>query len=538
MNAIAPLQSALALSLLHSLWQVALLGLLAASMLALLERRSAALRHAVGIGFLLAMAMAPLATFAWLTAPGGTTDPATTGAWLALPAASGLDAAVSTSVSASAWLPWLWCAGVLVMLARLAGGWWMVRALDRQAFEPLPLHWQQRTEALRHALGIRREVAIRLLHGVGLPCSARAWRPVVWLPVSMLTRLDPDQIEAVIAHELAHIRRFDWIWNGVQCAIEALLFYHPGMWWLSRRIREERENASDDLAVAVCGDAIALAEALATLERHRMPAHVLALSATGGALMHRVKRLLSSDQHAHQHADQPAHRSARLRWAAPIGVMAVVCSGALLAAQLQPDRAPVAAKTGPVTQVAPAAPAQAVTPLRPAITARVDSDGQSFRLSESGILGGDRSYRASVDPAGKVTETYTVDGKAARIDSDARQWITRMQVAALTEAPPLAPSPPNPAAPPMPPAPPPPPLLTSTAAYRSALRHAQQDAGVIALVGAPVRGGSFSGNSHMTDDSADLSFQVSGPKGTALVHTRGDLEAGVWQISTLELQGD
>lgn len=535
MNPTSTLQSALALSLLHSLWQIGVLGLLAASVLALLERRSAALRHAIGLGFLLAMALAPLATFAWLAGPNHAAGPAVAGAWSALPPAGGFDVALATTVSASAWLPWLWCVGVSVMLARLVGGWWMVRALDRQAFEPLPRPWQQRADALRCALGIRREVAIRLLHGVGLPCSARAWRPVVWLPVSMLTRLDPDQIEALIAHELAHIRRLDWIWNGVQCAIEALLFYHPGMWWLSRRIRAERENACDDLAVAVCGDAIVLAEALATLERHRNPAHVLALSATGGALMHRIKRLLSSDHHA----DQPAPQPARMRWAVPVGVMAVVCSGALLAAQLQPGSAPVAAKSQPVAQVAPAIPVQSAKPVRPAITARVGSDGQSFRLSESRLVDGDRSYRASVDAAGKVTETYTVDGKPARIDADAREWITRMQVAAMIAppAPPPPPLPPMPTMPPLPPAPPAPPSLTSTAAYRAALQGAQQDAGVIALVGAPVRGGAVAADSRLTDDSADLLFEVSGPKGSAHVRVRGDLEAGVWDIATLNLQG-
>ena len=527
------LQSALGMSLLHSLWQAALLALLACAALSLLARRSAAMRHVVGMGFLLAMAIAPVATFIRLTGQSAVSAAPTvaTGGWAALPVVSG-PVAFATSLPAPSWLPWLWCAGVMVMLVRLIGGWWVVRALDQQAFEPLPAAWLQRADTLRRALGIRRQVAIRLLHGVGLPCSARAWRPVIWLPVSMLTRLDPDQIEALIAHELGHIRRLDWIWNGLQCAVEALLFYHPGMWWLSRRIRAERENACDDLAVAVCGDAIVLAEALATLERHRMPAHALVLSATGGALMQRITRLLSSDQ--------SAHPSARLRWAAPVGVMAVVCSGALLAAQLQSG----VAQTSPVAPIMPVgAVSSSAAPHapRPARTVRVDNRGESFHLAESRAIGGDRSYRRNVNGAGKVVEAYTVGGKPMPIDAGVRQWIARMQTAAENHVPPAPPAPPAPpsfAALPMPPAPPLPPSLTRSAPYQAAVRSLQHEDAVIAKVGSPVVGGEVLQYSHLSENHADLIFTVSGPKGIAKVRTTAQLQAGQWQVKTIDLEGN
>jgi beta-lactamase regulating signal transducer with metallopeptidase domain len=495
------------MSLLHSLWQVALLGVLAASVLVLLERRSAATRHTIGMAFLLAMVAAPMATFAWLTTRSSAAiSPAVAASgWSAMTVVPTLDVALASSMPTPAWVPWLWCIGVMVMLVRLIGGWWVVRSLDHQAYSPLPAQWVQRADSLRRALGIRREVAIRLLHDAGLPCSARAWRPIVWLPISMLTQLYADQIEALIAHELAHIRRLDWIWNGLQCAVEALLFYHPGMWWLSRRIREERENACDDLAVAVCGDAIVLAEALATLERHRMPRHVLALSATGGALMHRVTRLLSPDQ------------PTRLRWVVPVGVMAIVCSGALLAAQLQPGSSTAGSTT-------------------------FDARGHSFKLTESSLLGGDRVYRQSINADGKVTETYTVDGKPTKIDAATRVWITRMHIAAATDAPPPPPAPPAPppplAAPPLPPPPPLPPSMTRTAPYRAAVQGLQQEEAVIAMVGSPVVGGEVSEYSHLTEDHADLTFVVSGPKGKANVRARMKLQAGVWHVSNLDLEGN
>ena len=470
------MQSALAMTLLHSLWQVALLSVLAASVLALLERRSAALRHGVGMGFLLLMAAAPLATFAWLVdAPVASSGPVANGSWTALAATPAFDIALGSSIAAPTWFAWLWCAGVLVMLARLLGGWRMVQSLDRQAFSPLPDDWARRAETLRRALGIRRQVAVRLLHGLGLPCSARAWRPVVWLPVSILTRLDPDQIEALIAHELAHVSRLDWIWNGLQCAVESLLFFHPGMWWLSRRIRHAREEACDDLAVAVCGDAIVLAEALATLERHRMPTHALVLSATGGPLMKRITRLLSPDQ--------PASKAARLRWAIPMGLMAAICSGALLAAQLHAPR--------------PAVPAQS-----PVVVAQADT-----------------ALPAPPPPPAAPPAPP----------------------APASDAPPAPPAPPAPApaaALPAPPPPPAPPSLTTTAAYQSALRAAQHDAGVIAKVGSPVRGGEPVRDSWLTDTRADLTFPVTGPDGTVLVRVHGDRQAGGWNVATLNLLGD
>lgn len=392
--------SALAQALLHSLWQNALVALFAAWLLSVLGRRSAALKHALGMVLLLAMIVLPVMTFASLLNRGSVT--ASTSLSAAAPQVGSTLEMVSPGahlLAASAWLPWLWIAGVIAMLLRLIGGIWMMRRLDRQPFTVLSPIWQARAEALRHAMGIRREVAVRVFQGVGLPCSARAWRPVIWLPISMLTQLAADQIEALLAHELAHVRRLDWIWNGLQRVIEALLFYHPGVWWLSRRIRQERENACDDLAVAACGDAIVLAEALASLEKLRMPAHIFALSADGGSLMQRVKRLLLP------------HATVRLGWKVPVAMLAVLCSGVLLAAQATPTIDHALAGTSPTA------------------AATATTGGDSFEVTGL-FLGGWRVYRESVTPQGQVVKTYTVNGHPARIDASAHEWIESRRAAA------------------------------------------------------------------------------------------------------------
>ena len=118
--------------------------------------------------------------------------------------------------------------------------------------------------------------------------------PVLLLPVSALSGLTPRQVEAVIAHELAHIRRHDYLVNLVQSAVECLLFYHPAVWWVSHVIRVEREHCCDDLAVLACGDPLMYARALTNMEALRRGDVGMAMAASGGSLLSRVRRLVGA----------------------------------------------------------------------------------------------------------------------------------------------------------------------------------------------------------------------------------------------------
>jgi hypothetical protein len=118
---------------------------------------------------------------------------------------------------------------------------------------------------------------------------------VILIPAGALINLSAQELEAVLAHELAHIRRFDYVANLLQSAIEALLFYHPAMWWVAKRIRAERENCCDDLAITACGDRVMYARALTALEELRSGYPQFAMAATGGPLLDRVRRLLGKD---------------------------------------------------------------------------------------------------------------------------------------------------------------------------------------------------------------------------------------------------
>ena len=197
----------------------------------------------------------------------------------------GLDAGLSFVV-------WGWLAGVTLLLARFGGGCWRVHRVRAAAVADGVSSWQAATERL--AARLRLTVAFRVVESglVDTPGVIGWVRPVILLPVAVLTNLSPIQIEAILAHELAHIRRRDYAVNLLQTVVEALLFYHPGVWWVSARVREEREHCCDDVAVEVCGEPRAYAAALAELAAWQTgePAH--AVGAADGSLVVRVRRLL------------------------------------------------------------------------------------------------------------------------------------------------------------------------------------------------------------------------------------------------------
>ncbi len=204
---------------------------------------------------------------------------------------------VSLRESIAGWLPALvilWLCGVVVLSVRLLGGWSAARRLMHQGTGPAAPEYQRMFDSLVQRLKVRQ--AVRLLEStIATVPSVVGWiRPVILLPASALTGLTPSQIELLLTHELAHVRRHDYLINLLQCAVETILFYHPAIWWLSQRAREERELCCDDIAVAATGDARQYAEALVALERIRAVPQ-LAMAATGGTLLPRIRRLVDPD---------------------------------------------------------------------------------------------------------------------------------------------------------------------------------------------------------------------------------------------------
>lgn len=264
-------------ALLNFLWQGALIGLLAALALHALRDARPQARYAVACLALLACVLAPLVTIAaqiaatsFATSDGGESaqmvsigiGPQAPATLFDFAAAHGYDA----------WLPWivaLWAAGTCVLSLRMAMGLAWIRRRRHAPLDATQAAWQVRLDALARHFGLRRRVALRLVERLDSPVSAGWWRPVVLLPVALLARMPVDMIEALLAHELAHVRRHDYFVNLLQNAVEALLFYHPVTWWLSHRIRIEREQIADQLAAEVACAPRHLARALSELAELR-----------------------------------------------------------------------------------------------------------------------------------------------------------------------------------------------------------------------------------------------------------------------------
>ncbi len=285
---------AIAHSLIHSLWQ----GLGIALLLALAMRvlGSSASRYAASCGALLLTLAAAVATFLHYYQPSSTVPvshpPAPAGA-----GAFGLSVAIAPS--ADRFLPWLtaaWFLGVVLLSARWVLSWawlqWRVRASNSSLAPQI----HATDDALRARLGVSRRVLVRSADWLTSPAVTGWLRPTLLVPASALTGLAPDQLAALLAHEIAHIRRYDYLMNLAQTAVETLLFYHPAVWWISARIRAERENCCDDVALSVCADRIAYAGALVALEENRPRFAALAPAATGASLKHRVRRILYGER--------------------------------------------------------------------------------------------------------------------------------------------------------------------------------------------------------------------------------------------------
>ncbi|NVD99559.1 M56 family metallopeptidase [Massilia sp. BJB1822] len=323
---------ALGWTLLDFLWQGALLGAAAFLTLGLLRHARPQQRYAAAGLFLALCLLWPLiglyGRLHGMVAAGSASDAASLFAGYA--PADDWQALMQRSLPLLVAL-WALCIAALSLRSGL-GLWWLGRAVRHGGRHPA---WQARLTQLARRFGLRRPVRLRIVDGLPSPVTAGWWRPVVLLPASLLSGLPPELLEALLAHELAHIRRHDYLINLLQNAVETLLFYHPAVWWLSQRIRAERELIADDLAASQLGEPRRLALALSELEKLQFSTQRLALAANGGDLMARIKHLV-----------QPEPQRVNWKAALPALGLAVACLGGFANAKTEqmvskPDKAAV-----------------------------------------------------------------------------------------------------------------------------------------------------------------------------------------------------
>ena len=311
-----PIIQALGWTLLHFLWQGALVAAAVGLLLSVMRRRSPNARYVACCAGMALMIAAPLTTLGIiLTARYGA---------VAIPP----ELLAADLGGSSIWhrlaplLPYLtlfWLAGVLLLQCRLILQWSRAQHLKHCGTRSGPPAWDRTVAELSERLRVGKHV--RIVESLLAPGPMMmGWlRPVILLPVGVATGLTVHQLRTVIAHELAHVRRHDYIVNLIQSVFETLLFYHPAVWWLSHRLRVEREYCCDDLAVSACGDALCYARALSALDGMRGEAFQTALATTGGPLMNRILRVVGLAPKAPQRVGG---------WLAPMVIAASITAAA------------------------------------------------------------------------------------------------------------------------------------------------------------------------------------------------------------------
>lgn len=315
-------------TLLHFIWQATAVALLLAILLRLLRKSTASLRYIIACLALGLIVLLPVITIQLV--PVSTPHPTAHIEPAPAPAVSPtaeipvtetvvldepVQPEIAAPVSTESWkqrtveslesaLPYIvsgWLVGVFALSLWHLGGWAQLQRLRRKMVKQVDGTLHSKLKVLAQRLRVNQTVQLVESALVQIPTVVGWLKPVILLPASALTSLSSEQLEAILAHELAHIKRYDYLINILQTVVEILGFYHPAVWWISHKIRAERENCCDDLAVAISGDRVCYAGALTSMEEIRagqgqlVRSGGLAVTASGGNLFRRIRRLLSKD---------------------------------------------------------------------------------------------------------------------------------------------------------------------------------------------------------------------------------------------------
>jgi len=343
-------------TLIHFCWQAAVIAGLYAIAARAAEHRTSQFRYVLALFAMFACLVAGIFTFAYESSRGvdasaqymAATSASRTGDFprSAEPGVTpnpGLVIQSEPTASAAPafmlWIDCLWVVGVFGLALRHLGGWLLISRLRRQALQPAPAETQHQFARIATAFGLGKRVALRISGAIAGPVTVGAFRSMVLLPLTAVTGLSNDELEVVLAHELAHVRRADFMWNVLQSVVETLFFFHPAVWWISNRVRQERELCCDDMALEICPDPVVYANALFRLEQQRATRMHLAMALDGHqprtTLRNRIARILGEPE--------VTQKSAR-----PVSLAAVAASAIVLAIsapQLVAGLHPVQAET-------------------------------------------------------------------------------------------------------------------------------------------------------------------------------------------------
>ena len=450
------LQYALGWTVVHSIWQGIVIASIMAIILMSAKRLSANTRYWIANGSLLLMLVSSAGTFAWLTR----SIAAEQNGLLSLSQNADLlregnDLSqyfdnqdfiyniLSFFNEHISLIVIIWLIGVLFFTLRLMGGLMYIEILKNRHLIPLSIEWQSRMNLYKNRLKIHRAVELCESALVAVPMVIGWLKPIILLPIGTVNNMSVPQVEAILAHELAHISGRDYILNIIQTIVEILFYYHPAVWWISANIRAERENRCDDIAVRLCGNSLTYAKALLALQEmqhQNIRTYGLAMTFSGqrkGFLLKRVKRILN----------QPQNRSNIMEKFAATGLLlAVVATLSFSNYNNKPDTIPP--KDSLIS-----------TEFMSSDMAAVLNDSTPKRKGELTIKHEDNGKSVEMKMKDGEITNLKIDGKdIPKEDFDKYEDVTEDLMTNLP-TPPAPPTPPNFNAPPAPPAPPTPPAF-------------------------------------------------------------------------------
>lgn len=475
-----PAVSALGWTVLHSLWQAALVALALGLVLRLFPRQSASWRYRLAFSALLGLFLLTAFNFYRLYNMGTSAEEMLGSLVMEGQLPLSEQANSSWGLLAKSFIGYLdqhltsivafWLVGFAFFTLRLIGGLGYTVQLRYQGVSALDVAWEKRLAGLMQKMGIKQSVKLLESSRVTIPLVIGTFKPIILLPLGTINRLSVEEVEAILAHELSHIWRQDYLLNIIQSIIEVLFYFNPAVWWISALIRVERENCCDDLAVKACGNSLVYAKSLLQLQEDQIKGEALAMALFRNKtqLLNRIRRIL-----------HPSHNHSSAMEKLMITLLLLIGLSCMSLSR-QPFSAPTADEaTAIVTpEVEDDVPRLAPVAPLPASAADTLPEGRvHLKVTRRG-----QKVEALIKK-GKIQE-LTIDGKAipeAELDSyegfiedlvadlpppppppapisPAAPQAAAPQAPPLPPAPPVAiPAPPAPAAPPAPPAPPIPP---------------------------------------------------------------------------------
>jgi len=327
-----PLIQSLGWTLLHFLWQGALIGLVYAGVRLVVPSSHAEARYGAGLAALALLALCPVLTlgiiYPHVVVAAANAEQTAIDAMI-VPASAATQ--TSAGYTLDGVLPWLvlsWIVGVAVMAWRALSQWHALERIAHRCAQPSS-DLERMLASLARRFGLVRSIRVLVSAQIDTPTLIGWLKPVILIPTAVALGFPRHQVELILAHELGHLRRYDHLVNLVQAVIETLLFYHPVVHWISREVRNEREVCCDRLVLRLTrGEPREYAHTLASLEELRLATPQLAMAATGGVLLDRVRRII----------DVPAPRLAMPR--PTLALTLLVAAAVMIAGMsvLRPDR--------------------------------------------------------------------------------------------------------------------------------------------------------------------------------------------------------